>query len=59
MEKVTDTTKIKENKKAAKAKKPKADAKPEKAKPYTDDQRKDLIIYMSSWFIYRICIQNF
>ena len=52
VKKVIDTTKVEENKDAASAKKTKA--KPEKAKPYTDSQRKDLIIYMSSWFIYRI-----
>ena len=49
--------KVKENTEAASAKK--AKAKPEKDKTYTDSQRKDLIIYMSSGFIYRICIQNF
>ena len=56
VKKVIDTTKVEENKDAASAKKTKA--KPEKAKPYTDGQRKDLIIYMSSWFIYRI-FKNF
>ena len=59
VKKVTNATKVKEKKEAAKDKKTKADAKPEKDKPYTDDQRKDLIIYMSSWFIHKICIQNF